>query len=683
MGLDADVADEVGEADAAGVAGAGVAAALEGVVKRLLEVCGGMGAAAAAGSPGKFVLPQEVLRQAERRVPERRASLPRPTRLADLQAAFELTDLEVDLVVIAAAVDLDERVAVLTGYAHDDLTRQRLSVGLAATLCGVGLDEAELHTVLSHAGRLARSGLIIVEAPLAPFPSRPLRCPERVLRCLVGIDEADPPIAGLLVHPPPLPGAESERIVGALNAGVVFHYIEAAPSSDPRGIAVGAGATLRAGTLVLELDRLVGSHDVESILVAGLREARLRRSILVAGPVERLVDAGEALEAWAASGWPTILHGSRSWDPAWARTSPLLTTAPMLRGDTQAALWAQLLGDQAPAAADLAQVTASFRLTGEQVRLAASAALTEATAEGRSVEAEDLRHSARRRNTGSLERLARRVRPEAGWDDLVLPTPTLGKLQELVERARHRELVYNTWGLGGAGQHTGNGLTALFAGSSGTGKTLAAEVIANALGLDLYLVDLSTVVDKFIGETEKNLERIFDEAERVNGVLVFDEADALFSKRSEVSDAHDRYANLETAYLLQRMEAFGGTAILTTNLRSNLDDAFARRLGAVVAFPLPDPESRLALWRRFLGGKVPVADDVDLEFCAQQFDFTGANIRNVAIAAAFFAAEGGPPVQMEDVVRAVEREFEKLGRLRGEDAFGRYAYLLRDLPGTV
>jgi len=634
-----------------------------------------MGAAAAAGAPGAYVLAEEVATRHTRTQLERRAPLACGERTDELQIAFGLSPLECDLLLIAAAPELDERVEVLNGYANDDLTRRRATAGLAARLCGVALDDAELHGALGPGGPLVRGGLLVVDEPTAPLASRPLRCPDRVVSWLVGLLDPPPPLDRLIVEPPPLAGEEAERIADAIKAGLLLHYLRSRPGTDPRGIAAAAGLALDVGTLVVDLDRVGPGDTAEDLVVAGLREARLHRSILVAGPVERLLDAGATLERWTGSGWPTVLHGTRSWDPTWSRRAPLLTTAPPVRATDQMELWKRLLGDAAPADGELGAVASSFRLTGEQVAEAASAALGELTATGRPLSVDDLRRSARSRNSGSLERLARRVRPEATWDDLILPAGTLGKLRELVDQVRHRALVYETWGLAGSG-HRGDGLTALFAGPSGTGKTLAAEVIAGALGLDLYIVNLSTVVDKFIGETEKNLERIFDEAERVNGVLVFDEADALFAKRSEVKDAHDRYANLETAYLLQRMEAFSGTAILTTNLRSNLDDAFARRLGAIVSFPVPDPAARLALWRRFLGPKVPVSDEVDLEFCAERFELTGANIRSVALAAAFFAAEAGPPVEIDDVIRAVEREYEKLGRLRDKAEFGPYAGFL-------
>ncbi|MHC5905470.1 ATP-binding protein, partial [Streptomyces sp. S6] len=283
----------------------------------------------------------------------------------------------------------------------------------------------------------------------------------------------------------------------------------------------------------------------------------------------------------------------------------------------------------------------------------------------------DLRVAVRAQNGAGLERLARRVEPGVGWDDLVLPPATYRRLHELALRARHREQVLGQWGMRPGGGR-GRGVIALFAGESGTGKTMSAEVVAADLGMDLYVVDLSTVVDKYIGETEKNLERIFTEASAVNAVLLFDEADAIFGKRSEVKDAHDRHANIESAYLLQRMESFDGIAVLTTNLRANLDEAFTRRLDVVADFPVPDADQRLALWERCLGDRLPRAADLDLPFCADRFELAGGSIRACAVTAAYLAAESGEALTMRQVVTSVAREYRKLGRLVLESEFGRY-----------
>jgi SpoVK/Ycf46/Vps4 family AAA+-type ATPase len=248
-------------------------------------------------------------------------------------------------------------------------------------------------------------------------------------------------------------------------------------------------------------------------------------------------------------------------------------------------------------------------------------------------------------------------------------------LEEVALRARHRERVLGEWRMRPGGGR-GMGVAALFAGDSGTGKTMSAEVIAGSLGLDLYVVDLATVVDKYVGETEKNLERIFTAAAGVNGVLLFDEADAVFGKRSEVRDAHDRYANVESAYLLQRMESFDGLVILATNLRANIDDAFTRRLDVLVDFPVPDETHRRLLWDRCLGATIARADDVDLDFCAGAFELAGGAIRAACVTAAYLAAEDDGRITMAHVVTAVQREYRKMGRLCLEQEFGRYYALI-------
>jgi SpoVK/Ycf46/Vps4 family AAA+-type ATPase len=223
----------------------------------------------------------------------------------------------------------------------------------------------------------------------------------------------------------------------------------------------------------------------------------------------------------------------------------------------------------------------------------------------------------------------------------------------------------------------GKGLTALFAGNSGTGKTMAADVIASSLGLDLYKIDLSGIVSKYIGETEKNLSSIFREAETSNAILFFDEADALFGKRSEVKDAHDRYANIETAYLLQRMEEYLGVVILATNLKMNLDEAFLRRLTFVVDFPMPEQPDRLRIWESIVAHEMPLADDVDIPFMARQFKIAGGNIRNIVLAAAYLAADEGSEVAMHHFIRATRREYQKLGRMVTDAEFGPYVSVLR------
>ena len=258
-----------------------------------------------------------------------------------------------------------------------------------------------------------------------------------------------------------------------------------------------------------------------------------------------------------------------------------------------------------------------------------------------------------------MENLAQRIVPMSGWEDLVLPEPQVQALRQVASQMRHRMTVHETWGFSLKGRR-GLGVTALFAGESGTGKTLAAEVLARELALELYRVDLSAVVSKYIGETEKNLKQVFDAAEEGGVLLLFDEADALFGKRSEVKDSHDRYANIEVSYLLQRMEAYQGLAILTTNSKSALDKSFQRRLRFTVSFPFPDSTQREAIWLRIFPDTTPT-QGLDYARLAQ-LNVAGGNIRNIALNASFLAAASGTPVQMVHVLQAAKMEAQKIER---------------------
>jgi len=270
----------------------------------------------------------------------------------------------------------------------------------------------------------------------------------------------------------------------------------------------------------------------------------------------------------------------------------------------------------------------------------------------------------------ALENFAHRVISGATWDDLILPESQLRSLHEIASHVIHRAKVYEAWGFS-TKDSRGPGITALFAGVSGTGKSMAAEVLANHLRLDLYRVDLSAVIDKYIGETEKNLRRVFDAAEQSGALLLFDESDALFGKRSQVKDSHDRYANIELSYLLQRTEEYQGLAILTTNSDECLDRSFFQRIGFFVNFPFPDAQHRAEIWRRIFPVNTPKGE---LDFARlSRLALTGGNIRNIAINAAFLAAEQGRSVEMTHLLRAAQTEFEKLGKPLNELEIGDWA----------
>jgi SpoVK/Ycf46/Vps4 family AAA+-type ATPase len=276
--------------------------------------------------------------------------------------------------------------------------------------------------------------------------------------------------------------------------------------------------------------------------------------------------------------------------------------------------------------------------------------------------------AARAYSSPRLSALAHKLDLRYVWNDIILPAEKLAVLYEVVATVRQRAKVLEEWGAGKK-LASSAGVTILFAGPPGTGKTMAAEVMAGELKLDLYKIDLSNVVSKYIGETEKNLDRIFKEAANSNAILFFDEADAIFGKRSEVKDAHDRYANIEISYLLQRMEAYDGVTILATNLRANLDEAFTRRLHFAIDFPFPQVEDRLRIWQTIFPPKVPRARNVDFELLASRFELAGGNIRNIIFGAAHLAANDGKKVTMSHLLQATKRELQKMGRLTNEEDF--------------
>jgi hypothetical protein len=350
---------------------------------------------------------------------------------------------------------------------------------------------------------------------------------------------------------------------------------------------------------------------------------------------------------------------------------PLVTfDIPKPTSAEQRDLWSSALG---PATSQLnggvETLVAQFNLSAAAIRaVSADATRRFSAADPRLAEDSDdlqrlLWDGGRGESRTGLDSLAQRIDSSVEWDDLVLPTLQLQTLRDVAIHVRQRLKVYETWGFA-AKSLRGLGISALFTGQSGTGKTLAAEVLANELHLDLYRIDLSSVVSKYIGETEKNLRRVFDAAEGGGAILLFDEADALFGKRSEVKDSHDRYANIEVSYLLQRIEAYRGLAVLTTNMKDALDSAFLRRISFIAQFPFPDAARRAEIWRRIFPREAPT-EDLIVERLAR-LNVSGGNIRNIALHAAFLAAEFEEPIGMKHLLRAARREYAKLERTLSE-----------------
>ena len=591
-----------------------------------------------------------------------------PPALTRIAAMFGLSAFERDVLLLAAGVEFDPEVAPLCAAAQGDPTRPYATFSLAlATL-------SEPHwSALAPDAPLRRWRLIDVSA-VAALNAAPLRIDERVLHFLAGVAHLDERLAELVRPLPPglaagVPRSHAtvaESIATTMKSGGAAG---AAPvvqlCGDPRDcLPIAAAAAARCGLRAAlfaadlapagpsELDALVRLWDRESRL-GGLgllviegdslsEEARSREQHLA-----RLIDRLEG---------PVIVcdrMGRRL-----GRRAAMTLDVPHPLPEEQREAWRRTLDGVADAAID--GIAAQFSLSISGIEAVASEALVRA---GNSAADGDPSGIAwelcRMRLRVRLEGLAQRVASTAGWDQLVLPAAQMELLHGVAAQLRQRITVYDRWGFA-ARTPRGLGITALFFGPSGTGKTLAAEVLANELRLDLYRIDLSSVVSKYIGETEANLRRVFDAAEESGAILLFDEADALFGKRSEVKDSHDRYANIEVSYLLQRMEAYRGLAILTTNMKSALDTAFLRRIRFIVEFPFPDEAERAAIWRRIFPPATPI-DGLDWARLAA-LRIPGGNIRNIALNAAFLAADGGQPVRMTHLIAATRTEYLKIER---------------------
>ncbi|MES1245980.1 MAG: ATP-binding protein [Acidobacteriota bacterium] len=592
---------------------------------------------------------------------------PAPPALEVVCQRFGLSPFERAVLLLGAGMELDSSFAARCAAAQGDPPRRfpPFSLALAA------LPEPHWSAV-SPAGPLRYWRLVETAGGAGvTLTSSPLRIDERVLHYLAGLDPWDDRLAGTVRPlgdtPEPVPShrALAERLASAFSPGVTGRSLPVVQlcggdTAAKRSIAAAACAALGLRVQVLGgADLPTGPSELAELIRLWEREAALSGSALLVDADD--LDGGDpsrdnALTRLADELRGVVLLAVRERRPVRERRL-LAFDVPHPDRAEQGQLWRSALGAETAAKLDgqLDAVISQFQLgIGGILSAGSQLALSGGDSNGHA-----LWDACRAQSRPRLEGLAQRIEPVAEWDDLVLPDAQKDVLREAAAQVRRRQVVYEDWGFAGRSAR-GLGVSALFAGPSGTGKTMAAEVLARELRLDLYRIDLSTVVSKYIGETEKNLRRVFDAADEGGAILLFDEADALFGKRSEVKDSHDRYANIEVSYLLQRMEAYRGLAILTTNLKDSLDQAFLRRLRFVVQFPFPDVEQRAEIWRRIFPQRTPV-EGLDVEKLAR-LGVAGGTIRNIALSAAFLAADEGAPVRMAHLVRAARGEFVKLER---------------------
>lgn len=629
------------------------------------------------------------------------------SRLRHLVERFRLSALEEEALLICLAPELDVGYGRLYAYLQDDATRRWPTIDLVLRLlCDTFEERMAARDAFHPHGTLLRYQLLVpVETTGAlaaqPTLSRPLSVDARILAYLLRSDHLDPRIEAFcrVSSSEALPTESSlhsdvrEGLVRLLTPGMTASlpgpvvYLHGALGTGKLAAARAICHDAKRPLLIVDVAALLRAGNVGSSLELIAREALLQDAVLTLDGFDSLLAAGvetsgprvtlgrllrERFDA-------TLLLGDTRWEPAtWLPdVATVRVELPEPLPSARLQLWRSQVDGQLPPE-DVAELAARYRLDADGIQSVISAVWGQVAWRGDGVaRLSDFRTAARAITAPHLDGLAHRIVPRYGWNDIVLTRDGASMLRELCARARYHEIVLERWKFGQKHARRA-GVTALFAGPPGTGKTMAAEIIAGELGLELFRIDLASVVSKYIGETEKNLEQIFRDADRGDAVLLFDEADALFGKRSEVRDAHDRYANVEIAYLLQRLESYDGLAILTTNLRGNLDEAFVRRLEFALEFPLPEEPERLEIWWRALPAEAPLAPDVDLRFLARRFRLSGGHIRNIALAAAFLAAADGGVIQMKHLVRATRREHQKLGKLVAESDFESYGSLLRE-----
>jgi hypothetical protein len=677
------------------------------------DAAGASGPSAPAPTPGEAALAARIAAETRSLEADLQAAIAagRVPRLELVRAAFDLSPADQGALLACLAPELDLRFERFFAYLQNDVAKRRPCVQLLGRLFPAEADRS-LPVRRLTATDDSLVGLRLVEPARAAeggLAARELRVTDGLLAFLLESDRPDPELRGCgrWRAPRALPDggryfdrhrAVLERLLalGQADGRLPYAYLRAPAGCGKEDLVLALGEALSAAVFECGADELLAvAGDLGDWLGVMERDLRLRGAFLWIRRGDALAAAGEAgrerVRALGAflrrrAGVNLIVTGERGAQDLWdvLGLTPLEMVLPPPGPSERLDAWRAAIGDDLGAARpQLAEALSSkFKFGPGAITAALRRLRWEAPADPTPEALDQALHRAcRAESSPTLEAHAQKLHARYRWDDLVLPDDVREQLREIRNAVRWRTRVHGEWGFESKFS-LGRGLAVLFSGPSGTGKTMSAEVLAVDLELDLYKIDLSQVVSKYIGETEKNLSRIFTEAESANGILLFDEADALFGKRSEVKDSHDRYANIEINYLLQRLEEFEGIVILTTNMLKNLDPAFTRRIQYTVEFPVPDERHRERLWAQVFPPATPRAGDLDLDFLAKRFKLSGANIKNVALNSAFLAASNGGVVDMTHVVTALRREYRKMGKLASRSEFGAYYHLLREDEGS-
>ena len=628
-------------------------------------------------------------------------------RLCVLKQLFQLSAFDIDVLLVCLLPEIDLKYQQVYAYMQDDVTQKSPTVNLVLELlCNTLPEMLEHRNAFLPEASLTRNQLIYLHEDrylkLTPLLNKSLQIDERIISYLLEITRIDPrllPFTQLLI-----PGLSLEEIVLPEETKQFFDTLvkqcENAPVCHLYGDnGTGKKATAEAvcselGIPMLDVDLnriLMKEGQLDTLIPIIIREGLLHNATLYLEGFDMLlpdeegnINVGTNLLAGLIK-YPhwIFVASNQEWRPkeTWLDRPFVSVEFPVPSYTLRKQLWEKYWDASTNIENDIdfGDFASKFRLTGGQIYNVSINARNLARlrrSEKQALTSQDISSLCRDESSEILNNMARKIQPKYRWKDIILPLDLYEQLREIYSCVQHYYRVYSDWGFDRK-LSLGKGLHVLFSGPSGTGKTMAAEILAHELQLDLYKIDVSQVVSKYIGETEKNLDRIFKEGQTSNSILFFDEADAIFGKRSEVKDAHDRYANIEIAYLLQKMDEYEGMVILATNFRKNIDDAFSRRMHFTLEFPIPEEADRNRIWNSIFPPEAPLDNDIDFTFIARQFRITGGNIKNIALSAAFLAAQNGNIINMNNIIRATKREYQKMGKLCTQDEFAEYMDLVK------
>ncbi|GFO97076.1 AAA+ family ATPase [groundwater metagenome] len=621
-------------------------------------------------------------------------------RLHILSELFHMQPFEVDALLICLVSELDMRYEKLYSYLQNDVTRKRPSVDLVIKLLCYSMEEkVRARDIFSQDAPLIKNRLVyLIGDEQVPLLSKFLKVDDRIINFLLGDNAIDQRIRNIssiikpqktfqdLILPEDTIITFKNLINHQSNIKIPMFFFYGPYGSGKKMAAEAICNELGMSMLFVNSKALMKDQILETIKPI-LREALLQNSSMYFEGFDGLLK-GENMGVngmlMELDQFPNsiFLSGEQYWEPAGVlKNHSFISLAfPVASLMFRKRLWESLLDGNASDDLDISALASKFKFSGGQIKDAISTArnILLAKKPGTSkLLMEVLNMGCKAQSNRNLSVFARKIEPHYTWDDIVLPEDIEKQLKEISCYIKYRGIVYTDWGFDKKFS-IGKGLNALFTGPSGTGKTMSAEIIARDAGLDLYKIDLSNVVSKYIGETEKNLSNIFKEAETSNAILFFDEADALFGKRSEVKDAHDRYANIEIGYLLQKMDEYEGIVILATNLSKNIDDAFLRRMQFVIEFPFPDEKQRKLIWTGIFPKGAPRENDIDYNFFGERLNLAGGNIKNIALSSAFYAAEESCEIGMHHIMRAAKREYLKIGKPFLKEEFEPYYKMIEE-----